>query len=113
MDSAGLVVRFVDKARRTLDGQIFDIIDYTFEVSRAGEQCMVNVGITGGWHDEIADLHRKLTREELVEAARKWLESRINKGYDPLLAPSPERVMTIPSGVMDFYVNHWNIPDYV
>jgi hypothetical protein len=63
----------VDKGRRTVNGQIYDTIDYTFEVARGDTHCMVNVGIWGGWHDEILSLKRKLSRAELIAASIRFV----------------------------------------
>ncbi len=106
-------VRFVDKGRRTLNGEIYDVIDYTFEISQGDQSSMINVGLTGVWYTEIPALHRKLTDQELEMAAERWLRTRLAKGYDPLADPKLERIITIPNVVMDYYVTDWKIPDHI
>jgi hypothetical protein len=106
-------IRFVDKGRRTLNGDIYDVIDYTFEISQDGPSSTINVGLTGVWYTEIPALHRKLTDRELETAAEKWLRTRLRKGYDPLADPKLERILTIPSVVMDYYVTNWEIPEHI
>jgi hypothetical protein len=70
---------------RFKDGKLWNMIDYAFRVSDGNSTCVVNVGITGQFHDPPEALGAKgLTKEELVEAAYAWLRSRIDKGQcDP------------------------------
>ena|ERR1700721_3005759 len=106
--------RLVDIGRRTAQGQVYDVIDYTFEVTRGEKGCMVKVGITGAWHDEIPSLQRRLDRVELIKVAEKWLSTSLAKrGYDPLAYPEVDRCILVPNPVMDYFVNYWKIPDHI
>lgn len=50
---------------------------------------------------------KKLSRDELVEAAQAWLRSRIEKGEcDPFTRPETDTVIDMPSAVMDYWVEH-------
>ena len=98
--------------RRTQDGQIFDIIDYPFEVSKDQVSRRVKVGITGTFHDPADALGLKnLSQTDLAEAAAAWLRSRLEKGEcDPFARPQTDTVLTVPSSVMDYWVEHREIP---
>lgn len=101
--------------RRTKDGQIFDIIDYPFEVSNGPKKCVVYVGITGMFHDPANTLgSKKLSQDDLVQAARDWLRFVINNGrYDPFQQPQADFTISIPSDVMDYWAEHREIPAWL
>lgn len=94
--------------RRCKNGQLFDVVDYPFQVSNGRVDCTVKVGITGTFHDPAEALgSKKLSRDELVEAAQAWLRSRIEKGEcDPFTRPETDTVIDMPSAVMDYWVEH-------
>jgi hypothetical protein len=77
-------IAFLESApiqHRFKDGKIWDVIDYPFRISDGRATHIVNVGITGQFQDPAEALGSKgLTKGELVEAARTWLRSRIDKG---------------------------------
>jgi hypothetical protein len=101
--------------RRSKDGQIFDIIDYPFEVSNGQERCIVNVGITGMFHDPAETLgSTRLSQDELVQAASDWLRFVIKKGeYDPFKHPHADITVAIPSEIMDYWAEHREIPGWL
>jgi len=101
--------------RRFKDGKIWDAVDYPFRISDGKSNCVVNVGITGQSHDPAELLGSKgLTKGELVEAARAWLRSRIDKGEcDPIRYPERDRYIDVPPGVMDYWTENRSIPDWI
>jgi hypothetical protein len=98
--------------RRTKDGQIFDVIDYPFQLSNGNEKCTINVGITGMFHDPAEAVgSRRLSQEELVQAAGEWLRRAITEGqYDPFKPDSPFSVV-IPSPVLEYWAQYREFPD--
>ena len=111
-------IEFIDKAeiqRRSRDGMIFDIIDYPFQVRQAQVSRIVKVGVTGVWHDPAGALGiERLTQDELIEAARAWLTSRIEKGEcDPLSELGTDLSIDLPSTVMEYWVEHRQIPSWI
>lgn len=102
--------------RRFKDGKLWDMIDYPFRVSDGKSSCVVNVGITGQSHDPAETLgSKKLTKADLVEAARAWLRSRIEKGErDPLSHPDRDSFIEVPASVMDYWAEHAaSIPEWI
>jgi hypothetical protein len=111
-------IAFLESApiqHRFKDGKIWDVIDYPFRISDGKSTCIVNVGITGQFHDPAEALGSKgLTKGELVEAARTWLRSRIDKGdCDPIAHPERDLYIDVPPGVMDYWAEHRSIPDWI
>jgi hypothetical protein len=109
-------ITFVESApiqHRFKDGKIWNVIDYPFRISNGKSTCIVNVGITGQSHDPAEALGSKgLTKEELVEAARTWLRSRIDKGdCDPIAHAERDLYIDVPPGVMNYWAEHRSIPD--
>ncbi len=106
--SAGLAVAWYIES-------VFDIIDYPFQVSNGRASCTVRVGITGAYHDPAEALgSKKLSQDERVEAARAWLRSRVEKGEcDPFSRPETDTIIDVPSGVMDHWAEHREIPHWV
>jgi hypothetical protein len=101
--------------RRTKDGQIYDIIDYPFQVSNGQEKCVVNVGITGMFHDPAEAIgSKKLSQDELVQAASDWLRFLIRRGkYDPFKNAESDFTVSIPADVMDYWAEHREIPPWI
>lgn len=92
-----------------------DIIDYPFEVSIGKEVCIVKVGITGAHHDPAEALGlTKLSQPELIQAASEWLHSRIEKmECDPFKRPQADRVITMPSEIVEYWAHHGEIPSWL
>jgi hypothetical protein len=111
-------IKFLDSSpveRRFKDGKVWDVIDYPFQVTERRSSCTVLVGITGQFHDPADALgSKKLTRAELIEAAKAWLRSRLEKGEcDPFTRPDTDTFIDLPSGVMEFWIDHRSIPDWL
>ena len=101
--------------RRSNNRQVFDIIDYPFQLFNGRVNCTVNVGITGAFHDPAEALgSKKLSQDERIEAAGAWLRSRVEKGEcDPFNHPETATAIDVPSAVMDYWVEHREIPHWV
>jgi hypothetical protein len=107
-------IEFEDSGRRSLNGQIFDVIDYRFLLSNGRSARTIAVGITGQFHDPAEALGSKgLPKKELSEAARAWLQSRVNKGYDPITFPETATMLDLPAAVMDYWIQNRSIPSWL
>ena len=114
-DKTAFEITFLDSGRRAKDGKLWDVIDYRFRVSNGQQNEEVAVGITGVFHDPAGPLGLKeLSREELIEAATAWLRSRLEKGEcDPFSHPERDRVIDVPSSVMEYWLEHHAIPHWI
>ncbi len=108
-------IQFLEKGRRVLDNRIYDIIDYKFTVSAGDKTSTVAVCISGVFHDPLMAIQgRCLTAKELASVAEHWLKSRIAKGYDPFSEPAQyERIMQVPSIVMEYFVSNQALPGWI
>jgi len=101
--------------RRCVDGQLWDMVDYPFLVSNGEMKYTVKVGITGMFHDPAEALgSKRLSQNELAQAASAWLRSRISKGEcDPFGRPQTDCLIEVPSSVMDYWSEHRMIPTWL
>jgi hypothetical protein len=108
-------ITLLDSGRRTRDGKLWDVIDYRFRVVNGQLNAVVAVGITGVFHDAAGPLGLKtLSREELIEAAAAWLRSRLKKGEcDPFGRPESDGLIDVPSSVMEYWMEHHEIPHWI
>ena len=106
-------ITYRDKDRRVTSGTIHDIIDYRFRVSDGKSTAVVAVGISGAYHDPASALAlKRLSHEELVEAAAAWLKSRLDKcECDPFKKTNPDTMIDVPLLIMDYWIEHHAIPD--
>jgi hypothetical protein len=105
---------FLDAERRVKDGQVYAMKDYRFRVSNEESAVIVAVGITQQFHDLPEALgSKKLSLEELTEAAATWLRSRLDKGEcDPFNRPG-DRMIDVPPVIMDYWIEKRSIPGSV
>lgn len=108
-------ITFLDSGRRAREGNLWDVIDYRFRVSSGKLNQEVAVGITGAFHDPAGPLGLKtLSREELTEAATAWLRSRLEKKEcDPFSRPTTDSTIDVPSSVMEYWMEHHEIPHWI
>jgi hypothetical protein len=108
-------ITFLDAGRRTRDGKLWDVIDYHFRVASGKLNWEVAVGITGAFHDAAEPLGMKtLSREKLIEAATDWLRSRLENGEcDPFSRPESDSTIDVPSSVMEYWMEHHEIPRWI
>lgn len=100
------VVTYVRKERQLESGTHRACFDYFFTVHGHDSQ-IASVGITEGWHDQIASLGKSLADEDLVVIAKEFLERELIKGWTP--SASSNR-LEIPYGAMEYRVHRGFFP---
>jgi len=117
-DGSTVNIRPLDKSlirRRQRNGHLFDVIEYPFLVSDDRVSSTVWVGITGACHDLATALgSKKLSQDDLVQAANAWLRSRVEKREcDPFSGPASDMTIDLPPGVTDYWTEYREIPHWL